>query len=108
MSNELEQLKRENAELRAQIELLRGASINILSTKNAETRRRCYIALSAAVKQTPVQCLNEIQAAAGRAGFVAGVKITGDGYNYEWACHGSELEAKADQYAADIRAKKCL
>lgn len=52
-----------------------------------------------AFEQAPSQCLNDVKADAGRAGFVAGYMVCNDGsplinHNYE---------ASADQYAAKIR-----
>lgn len=53
--------------------------------------------LKLAIESTPQQCLREIQAEAGRAGFVAGYDA---GHEYRFSNLGDEL---ADEYAEKVR-----
>jgi hypothetical protein len=58
--------------------------------------------LSSVIAETPDQSLAEIRAEAGRQGFLAGWRATGQGLNAEM-CFGCEDVSLADEYAAAIR-----
>lgn len=100
----------QNAELVAQVERLRAALTGLkesycrdpfkaTSAERAEDGKRLS-EVSDLIKLTPTQCLREVEAKAGRAGFVAGYMLCNDGspliaHNYQ---------GFADNYAESIKA----
>lgn len=111
-ANELQQ---SNAELAAQVELLRnGAQAFSFSFTNDDEEAKdisestlCRFAdLQDCIAKTPAQCLDEIRAQAGRAGFIAGINarrgIEYDVHNGDWKA----ADRAADEYANTIRNQK--
>lgn len=96
----------QNAELVAQAERMRSAlELAFISVKT------CYkqdwapysdvVTVEKAIKLSPTQCLREVEAKAGRAGFIAGTDNYFDRH-YDKAV-SDEVLAAADQYADLIR-----
>lgn len=53
--------------------------------------------------KTPQQCLREIEAEAGRKGFIAGFNESGEGFNGEWGASDKRISALASEYAEKLR-----
>lgn len=85
--------------LAAQVEALRTTAINVLEAKEPQTRYKAYNALAASVKSTPAACLAQVQAEAGRAGFVAALSMHGNPFQLTH----SRIAELADQHAERIR-----
>ena len=83
------------AELVAQVEVLRIAALNAIQRMSGGEAKAD---LRDAYDATPTQHLRDIQAEAGRAGFVAGYDA---GHTYRFANIGNEL---ADEYAERVKA----
>lgn len=64
----------------------------------AESEKASHIGISK--KQ---QCLRDVKAEAGRAGFVAGFNDSGEGFNGEYGASDKSISELADEYAATVR-----
>ena len=106
----------QNAELVAQVESLRSASVKAVNfiengvefgfirMPDADCPDPAHYtlpALHAALSATPAQCLRQIQATAGRLGFI-------DGYSQAqsdpFTANDTEIELYADEYAERVKA----
>ena len=87
----VERLQKENAELNAQLKMIRKI-FRDESLSEAETMRK----LSFVIDSAPEQCLAELKAEAGRAGFVACIRLA-------YALQHPPGVIHADQYADNIR-----
>lgn len=56
-----------------------------------------------AYNSTPQQCLRDVQAEAGRAGFIAGFNFSYEGFNSEYGASEKVISTLADEYAATVR-----
>jgi hypothetical protein len=109
---DIERIERENSELKAQVELLRKAlepfatGVFLQSISNEEysfmhERIKDWLGASnfkkacVAYDSTPAQCLAEIKAQAGHAGFMAGVECV--------TTHDESTIYAAEEYANQIR-----
>lgn len=91
----------QNAELVAmvtvQAEFLRH--VKKCLAKNGEYAPLTHKEIDDLIAATPTQHLRQIQAEAGRAGFIAGVSLYDSGYTIS----SDEIEAEANKYAAKVR-----
>ena len=87
----IEQLQKENAELIAQLRMIRKI-FRDESLSQSEVMRK----LPMVIDLTPEQCLAELKAESGRAGFVACIKLAYELQHPPGTIH-------ADQYADSIR-----
>lgn len=100
---ENERLVADNERLVAQVEMLREVANDAIYFATKRKDKVCadpmfvMQQLQGRIGATPLQCLNEIRAEAGRAGFVAGYDA---GHEYRFSNLGDEL---ADEYAEKVR-----
>jgi hypothetical protein len=96
-------------ELAAQVEVFKSAldvvrqtskpsGFGVQSPQGARAERLAWMRLNEAVNATPAQCLREIQAEAGRAGFLEAAQIYAD-----WPIDKRDYVTVADKYADRIR-----
>lgn len=106
VEDHIESLEKQNAELAAQVEALRGGlnqAIELLVTALVEPKQITEEEihdLRTLEQSTPSRHLRNIQAEAGRDGFVAGYS---KGWNDYAGPHGFRREELADAYAAKVR-----
>lgn len=106
LTAEREQLQQQNQQLAAQVEVTKQVAIDAIACISRSGTKVCadpmfvMQQLQGRLEETPNQCLREIQAEAGRAGFVAGYMLCNDGiplikHNYQ---------GFADKYAERVKA----
>ena len=96
-ADRLDELQQRNAELAAQVELLRNGVTHFNRSRgDMNPLLKAYLS-------TPAQCLAEVKAQAGRDGFLAGIDarrgIEYDVHNGDWKA----ADRAADEYANTIR-----
>lgn len=105
---EIELLKTERDALAAQNKILLDAlnlalpSVEACYKQHMATWETLFL-LREAAKATPQQCLRDVQAEAGRAGFIAGFNESGEGFNGEYGASEKRIYQLADEHAAKVR-----
>ena len=89
----------ENNGLKAKIELMRDISLS----SNYDDIYHLIEALADAINKTPQQCLSNVKADAGKAGFYEGFSRSGEGFNDEYGCEPIELKTMANLYASELK-----
>lgn len=101
LSDMVEILKAERDVLAAQLDVLRTAALNAISFMSGGTAKA---ELRDAYDATPQQCLRDVQAEAGRLGFIAGACRWVAEVHPDYAADvAPDIEADADKYAESVQ-----